>query len=466
MFHPCLEVVGPSDVPVATMRNFVLVASFLQRDGCFHPQELNQSLAVLTKGLITMLPGVVVIAALSWDPERSPPLVLEDVTGRDIVLALDKMKLEHYGLCNPDPSRFNLPSVPGLKITDFNNPFFDVAYGVGHGIESMRQVQVLRRWLRFKGYDKMFGCTLPFLLGLPWITSTDNDLDWVINKWKFAKSTNLRYLNFQFDMADERRLENIRLSRHEDKQAAPCHYGTIILVHLLGVKVYPYHVSALCDYLNCCMEDETTPCKEDFVEFWRSWCEADDGDDRDFISPYDTQGLLEDIEFSNGGGDNIWGQFGKRLIKDIESVSTVLMEDLWPVEFGDEWVVDDDSKDSSVSEDWSVSDDYGGASLTEHEETPAVDVHATESDIDVALAGGDASEDSAGKALDKRSYYAHLPTPASPEESVEVGPRTSMKFTAINSFAARVDAKSSARSRSRHKDAATSPVAPRSPASY
>lgn len=337
------------------MSNFVLVASYSQ-DGMFFPQDVNQSLAVLTKGLTSLLPGVVVIAALSWSPERTPSLNLEDVTGRDIVFALDKLKFEDVGLYSPDPSRNNLPSVPGIKITDFNNPFFNLAYGADHKIESMQPVQVLRRELRYEGHEKMFGCTIPFLLGLPWITRADNDRRWIIEKRKIEKPINLRYLNFQFDAADQQRLENIRLLKQEDYQAASCHYGTFVLVNLLGVKIYPYHISALCDYLDYCFKFTITPNKEGFLNSWPQWCQAHDGDGHAFISPYDIEELPEETAFPDGGVENLWGGFGEGLIKDIEIVSATLMEDLWPVKFGGPWVAEDSPDGSNPDS------DGGGAS--------------------------------------------------------------------------------------------------------
>lgn len=369
MFYPCYKVTTPRDVPVTTMSNFVFVASY-SLTGEYFPEEVNQSLAALTKGLTPLLPGTVVIAALSWSPERTPPLNLEDVTGRDIVFALDKLKFDNVGVCNrlvcnPDPSRNNQPSVPGIKITDFNNPFFERAFGTEHRIESMQPVQVFKREMHYKGHKKMFGCTIPFLLGLPWITCADNDIRWIIEKRKIEKPINLRYLNFRFDAEDERRvLENIRLSRNEDYQAATCHYGTFVLVHLLGVKIYPYHISALCDYLDYCFESTTTPSKEGFLDSWRRWCQVHDGDGDDFISPYDTDDQ-EEIDFSNDGIDasarNLWGEFGERLIKDIEDCSAVILEDLWPVIFGDAMGLDDSASESTSSH-------GGGASLTEYVE--------------------------------------------------------------------------------------------------
>ncbi|KAK3955808.1 hypothetical protein QBC32DRAFT_376425 [Pseudoneurospora amorphoporcata] len=339
-------------VPVTTMSNFVLVASYSHLYE-FDPHEVNQSLAVLTKGLTPLLPGIVVIAALSWSLERTPRLNLEDVTGRDIVFALDKLKFEDVGLCNPDPSRNKLPSVPGIKITDFNNPFFECAYGADHKIESMQPVQVLKRELRYKGHEKMFGCTLPFLLGLPWITRADNDHRWVIKKTKIEKPINLRYLNFQFDAADKRFLQNIQLSKEEDQQAAPCHYGTFVLVHLLGVKIYPYHISALCDYLDYCFRSTATPSKEGFLDSWRQWCQEHDGDGGDFISPYDTE-ELEETDFPNDGIGNLWGKLGECLIKDIENCSAAILEDLWPVSFGDACLSDDSRPGSESSYDGGV----------------------------------------------------------------------------------------------------------------
>ncbi|KAL0472075.1 hypothetical protein QR685DRAFT_440158 [Neurospora intermedia] len=304
---PCLkafdsdyQVITPRDVPVTTMSNFVYVASYSLK-GMFSAEAINQSLAVLTKGLIPFIPGTVIIAALSWSPERTSPLNLVDVTGRDIVFALEKLRLENVGVCNPDPRRNILPSVPGIKITDFNNPFFARAFGADHGIESLQPVQVLEREIRYEGHAKMFGCTIPFLLGLPWITRADNDPRWVIERRKIEKPINLRYLNFQFDAGDERRiLGNIRLSNDEDRQAAPCHYGTFVLVHLLGVKIYPYHISALCDYLDDCSEFTTIPSKEGFLDSWQQWCQAHDGDRDEFISPYDT-GNLEEADRSDDG---------------------------------------------------------------------------------------------------------------------------------------------------------------------
>lgn len=280
------------------MNRFVLVAYYSLKGMCF-PEEVNRSLAFITKGLTRSVPGPVIIAALSWSYDRVPYLNLEDVTGRDIVLALDYLKEELSWVCNPDPSRVNAPSTPGIKITDLNNPFFERLFGPDHIIESMESVQALKKEMTYRGREKMYGCTLPFLLGLPWIITDDIDRRWIIEKKKIENTTNFRFLNFQFDAGNETRfLENIRVSKHEDFQEAPCHYGSLLLVHLLGVPIHPYHITALCDYLNYCHKSITTPSKEGFLEIWGTWCQINGKDGDDIRSPYDIGGA---------SSTNLWG---------------------------------------------------------------------------------------------------------------------------------------------------------------
>lgn len=298
VFEEHFKIITPRDVPVSKMNRFVFVAYYSLKGMCF-PEVINRSLAFVTKGLTRSVPGPVIVAALSWSYDRVPYLDLEDVTGRDIVLALDHLKSELMWVCNPDPSRVNLPSTPGIKITDLNNPFFGRLFGPEHNIESMESVQVLKKEINYRGREKMYGCTLPFLLGLPWIATDDIDRRWIIEKKKIENPANLRFLNFQFDAENETRfLENIRLSKHEDFQEAPCHYGSFLLVHLLGVQIHPYHVTALCDYLDHCLSSTTTPSKEGFLEFWGEWCQVNEKDGDDTRSPYDTW---------DASATNLWG---------------------------------------------------------------------------------------------------------------------------------------------------------------
>ncbi|KAK3400272.1 hypothetical protein B0T20DRAFT_350274 [Sordaria brevicollis] len=299
VFEEHYKIITPRDVPVNKMNRFVFVAYYSLKGMCL-PEEVNRSLASLTKGLTRLVHGPVLIAALSWSYDRVPYLNLEDVTGRDIVLALDYLKRDLEGVCNPDPSRVDLPSTAGIKITDLNNPFFERLYGPEHNIENMKSVQVLKSKAEiYCGRGKPYGCTLPFLLGLPWIITDDIDRCWSMEKKKIETPTNFRFLNFQFDPENEtRRLENIRVSKHEDFQEGPCRYGSFLLVRLLGAPIHPYHVMALCDYLDSCHKSTTTPSKEEFLAYWGSWCQTNGKDGDGIRSPYDT---------GDASTANLWG---------------------------------------------------------------------------------------------------------------------------------------------------------------
>ena len=336
MYSRSLKVVTPEDVPaVTTMDAFVLVASYSLKDLC-EAKDINQCLYYLTKGLIQVPSGPVIIARLVWSTAREPVLSLENVTGRDIQLALDYLNSAHATVCNPDPSRNDRPSVPGIKITDLENPFFKTLLGPEHDIEIMQPIQVFRGVMDYLQSGKIYGCTIPFLLGLPWVIFADNDPEWIIEGGKIDKPCNLRYLNFQFDPRVSRYLEYMQSARHEDQQVAPSHFGTFVLVHLLGVKIHPCHIVGLCEYLDTCVKFRGTPSKEGFRGWWSHACERLSGD-RTFPSPYDIDNQ-EEPELSNTGVDasarNLWGNLGDAIIEEIDDVSVAILEDLWPVTFG------------------------------------------------------------------------------------------------------------------------------------